>query len=61
MLIGRYQYPTCLREFARSDSLRMHLAKGICKTEEEDNETMEEPQDEEEEESDDDETEEKIP
>ena len=42
--------------FPRSDSLRRHLAKGICKQEDE-----EEQQDETEEESDDNETEDEIP
>ena len=42
--MGIYQCQTCLREFARSDSLRRHLARDICKQEDEENESAEEPQ-----------------
>ena len=51
----------CLCEFAQSDSHRRHLAKVICKPEDEENESTEEPEDETEEESDDTKTEDEIP
>ena len=50
--MGRYQCQNCLREFVRSDSLRRHLARDICKQEDAENESAEEPQDETEEERD---------
>ena len=29
--MGRHQCQQCLREFARSDSLRSHMSSGVCK------------------------------
>ena len=29
--MGRYQCQECLREFAKSDSLRRHKSSGVCK------------------------------